>query len=301
MNNNKTTIEYVALAAKTRTNRGNARSRLGAALLALLVPLAGLADAEAEPNAAEEWSAAAANRNLAGLTPALLARDAKAAKPFFAFPIARPGLLPDVAEADFEAYFPTLFDDAFLARFTVAAKEKGGSLWEDFGWRGFAAGNGLLWSEDAKKVTGINYESKGERERRAALERAEIGTLAPSLREGVAATKLAFRTEDGQWRGRLDEMADGTLRLALWRLDKSLSGEPDALETVERGADGSGGNGVFRPTHTKKGSPFAGLRVNVIGSDETPPLELLLCEKPDATNAIPATTATWEHLRRQEP
>ena len=251
--------------------------------------------AEAATEDADEWNAVAANRNLAGLTTALLARDASAAKPFFAFPVARPGLLPDIGEEEFESYFPVLFDDGFFAAFEPEAREKGTNLWEQIGWHGFFAPG--LQSADARLVTDVSYESEKEKTRRKTFERVEILTLSPLLQEGVARPRSSFQTEDAGWRGRLDEMTNGTMRIALWRRGRSLSSVPDATCVVECIAEGSGGNCSFRPAGKAGCAPFAGLEKNVIGCDETPPLELLLCEKPGETNRLSATFVSWQKLR----
>ena len=207
----------------------------------------------------DEWSAAAANRNLAGLTQALLARDAAAAKPFVAFPIERPGLLRAVAEKDFEAYFPTLFDEGFFAKFKPAVRVKGTNLWQEAGWRGFFVADGLMWSSDAKRVTAVNYMSKAEEAGIAALEREEIATLPPELREGVGRPRFAFTAGEGgvgDWRGRVDEMQDGTLRLALWRTGRRLDGPADVVCRVAKRLEGQLGTAIYSPQETADGMPI---------------------------------------------
>ena len=254
----------------------------------------------AESEDDDEWSEAAANRNLAQLTQALLARDAAAAKPFFRFPIKRPSLLDDVAEENFEAYFPTLFDEGFFAKFEPEAREKGTNLWKGVGWRGFMVANGLMWSDDAQHVTTVNYVTKAEMARLAALGHEEIATLAPELREGVAQPNFAFEAGDaahGAWRGRVDWMEDDSLRLALWRTGRDLGGPADVVCRVAFAPEGSGGNGCYRPLSGQKHGVFSELAVNIIRSDETPPLELVVSEDGKTETHLGGAECRWSALR----
>ncbi len=239
----------------------------------------------------DEWSEAAANRNLAGLTSAMLARDSGAAKQFFKFPVRRPGRLPDVEEANFDAAFEEIFDDAFFAEFENAAKSKGRNLWEQLGWRGFFAPG--LSSDDGKSVTGIDYVSAAERKHLEALQKSEILALPPALRNGVVRPLFSFKTDDGSWRGRLDVMEEDAIRIALWTQERPLSEPPDISCGVAFVPDGNGGNGCYLPIPGQNHGVFSGLVENCIGSDETPPLELLLSQVPAQTNAIMAESELW--------
>ena len=265
----------------------------------------------------DEWSAAAANRNLAGLTQALLARDAAAAKRFFAFPIERPGLLDDVAEESFEAYFPRLFDEGFFAEFEPEARSKGTNLWEEAGWRGFLAADGLMWSHDARQVTDVNYVSKAEKEQLAALERAEIATLSPGLRDGVAHPKFAFEAGDaasGKWRGRVDEMQDGGLRLALWRAGRDLDGPADVVCRVAKRPEGQLGTAIYSPRETANGMPieefvphrltfcrpFVALETGLVWEDDGPSLALVVSEDGKTQTRLGGTECRWAVLHTAE-
>ncbi len=258
-----------------------------------------------------EWSVEAANRNLAGLVQALLARDTAAAKPFFVFPITRPGLLPDVEEKDFESYFPTLFDDGFFAEFEPLAK--GTNLWEQFGWRGFYAGD-LLWSSDAKRITGVLYEAPEEAARLKALEHAEFMTLAPPLRDDVTHPRFAFATEDGAWRGRLDDTQNGGNRIALWRKGNSLAAMPDVVCQVNGVPEGNIGTIRYFPEDLKAAHPFVCLG-DEIYCDGEPTFQLVMqspngksdCLSDDgepwsglAVECLPFQILPWEELRRSE-
>lgn len=279
--------------------------------------LAVMSMASIRASADDDWSAAAANRNLAGLTQALLARDAAAAKRFFAFPIERPGLLDDVAEESFEAYFHRLFDEGFFAEFEPEARSKGTNLWEEAGWRGFLAADGLMWSHDARQVTDVNYVSKAEKEQLAALERAEIATLSPGLRDGVAHPKFAFEAGDaasGKWRGRVDEMQDGGLRLALWRAGRDLDGPADVVCRVAKLPEGQLGTAIYSPRETANGMPieefvphrltfcrpFVALETGLVWEDDGPSLALVVSEDGKTQTRLGGTECRWAVLHTAE-
>lgn len=264
----------------------------------------------------DEWNAEAANRNLAGLTQALLARDAAAAKPFFEFPIDRPGLLDDVPEENFEAYFPTLFDEGFFAEYEPKAREKGTNLWEGVGWRGFLVADGSMWSHDAKKVTAINYLSKAEEARLAELESTEIATLSPKLRDGVEKPLFAFEAGDsasGKWRGRVDSMKDGTIRLALWRTGRDFGGPADVVCRVAKRLEGQLGTAIYSPQETADGmpieefvphrltfcSPFVSLETGLVWEDDGPSLVLVVSEDGKTQTRLGGTECRWSALRAE--
>lgn len=238
---------------------------------------------------------AEANRDLAGLAEALLARDAAAAKPYFAFPVKRPWPLPDVGEEDFEAYFPTLFDEGFFKGFEAAAREQGTALWKGIGWRGFYSWCLGMNSEDGRTVTAVHYESAAERERREAMEREEIASLAPALREGGFRPRFSFATDDGEWRGRLDATADGGERIALWRRGHPLGGSPDVVCAAAGKYEGSAGNGRHEPLDPEAAAPFVKLWENYAGPADEPPLELVLLAGEDEAT-LPADRVHWTEL-----
>lgn len=287
-------------------------SQVRPSLRPLLFLFAALAFAGTGEVRAGEWSAAAAHRNLAGLAEALLARDAAAAKPFFCFPLERPGLLPDVPEDEFEAYFPTLFDDRFFEEFEPAVRERGTNLWEEYGWRGFFAPG--LGSADAERVTDVPYESVAEEARRRTLERAEIATLDPSLQEGVLRPRFAFEAGDavsGAWRGRVDEMEDGLRRLALWRPGRPLDGPADVTCLVACHPDGQIGDVYYHPQETAKSisidefvpyrlefcRPFVCLGTELIHEADGPVLELTLAEDGETQTVLGGSKRPWAEMR----
>lgn len=284
------------------------------AVLPLVALIAVLVFAGTDAPAAVEWSEAAANRNLAGLVEALLARDAEVAKVFFQFPLERPGLLPDVQEDEFEAYFPTLFDERFYAEFEPAVRARGTNLWERFSWRGFYA-NGL-WSADAVMVTDVSYESEAEQARREALEREEIATLDLSLRAGVRRPQFAFEAGDagsGLWRGRVDEMMDGSRRLALWRPERRLAGPADVTCLVSRHQDGQIADVYYFPQKTAADipidefisyrlefcRPFVRLGTELVYEGDGPSLLLALSEDGQTLTELAGRERLWAEMRKE--
>lgn len=283
-------------------------------VLPLLFMVVGLVCAGAGEVRTGGWSEATANRNLAGLAEALLARDAAAAKPFFRFPLERPGLLPDVPKDEFEAYFPTLFDERFFADFGPAARERGTNLWEAYSWRGFYAPG--LWSHDAVTVTDVPYASVAEEARRHSLDLEEIATLDPALREGVRRPRFAFEAgtaDSGLWRGRVDEMEGGTRRLALWRPDRPLDGPPDAACLVSPHPYGQIGDVYYYPQESATDIPieefvpyrlefclpFVCLGTELVHEADGPLLELTLSEDGRTPAKLGGRKRLWAEMRRE--
>ena len=221
---------------------------------------------------------------------------------------------PAVAENDFVAYFPTLFDDGFFARFEPKAREKRTNLWEEAGWRGFLVADGLMWSHDARLVTAVNYLSKAEEARLAALERAEIATLSPELRDGVTKPLFAFEAGDaasGKWRGRVDAMKDETFRLALWRAGRDLGGPADVACQVAKRPDGQLGTAYYFPQETAEDMPieefvpyrlefchpFASLETGLVWEDGSPSLVMVVSEDGKTQTRLGGTECRWSVLR----
>lgn len=262
------------------------------------------------------WSEEAANRNLAGLVEALLARDAAAAKPYFVFPLERPGLLPDVPEEDFESYFPELFDEGFFAEFEPEFREKGSNLWEQFSWRGFFAPG--LSSADARKVTRVTYVSESEQARWDGLNAAEFATLAPPLRGGADCPRFAFETDDGEWRGRVDRTQNGGERIALWRRGHPLNGMPDVLCQAIFDREGQIGTIHYRPRPDNNRPmpdefmpggyfdfchPFVDLQDEIMDADCTdgPPVRLVLSPDGLSTEEHDGQKVPWTDLLAIDP
>ncbi|MBQ6923683.1 MAG: hypothetical protein IJQ73_03495 [Kiritimatiellae bacterium] len=131
-------------------------------------------------------------------------------------------------------------------------------------------------------------------------ERAELLTLSPPLQEGINAFGFAFKTDDGAWRGRVDTMQDNLDRLALWRRNRSLSALPDLVAEVTWRPDGSGGNGSYEPVGSGNDPQFAHLFEFNLGTDETPPLVLVMRTPGGEERKLVAQRASWWDLRIEQ-
>ena len=105
-------------------------------------------------------------------------------------------------------------------------------------------------------------------------EQAEGHAPLPSLRESPMLFEYSFKTDDGEWRGRVDRMGEGRWRLALWRRGRSLSEPPDIVSDAAWRPDGTGGNGWYDPVGSESGRNGFRLFETNLGTDDTPPLVL---------------------------
>lgn len=93
------------------------------------------------------------------------------------YPVLRDYPLKNIEDsAQMVAYFPVLIDDSLRNAFKDVKPED----WKGGGWRGYTDGN--FW-DDGTGIYSIDYYSKAELNRKAELEREEIESLHPSLRQ----------------------------------------------------------------------------------------------------------------------
>ena len=152
---------------------------------------------------------------------------------------------------------------------------------------------------DKERFKRIDAAAKARKKAKVA-ERCEQLTLSPPLQEGVKAFLYAFKTDDDAWRGRVDMMDDNGRRLALWRRGRSLSALPDLVAEVAWQPDGSGGNGSYDPVGTEKDPRFVRLFEINLGTDETPPLVLVMRTPSGEEAKFRAQRASWWDLRIEQ-
>ena len=150
--------------------------------------------------------------------------------------------------------------------------------------------------EDAERIRA----AAAERKKANIVERAELLSLSPPLQEGVQAFQFAFKSSDGAWRGRVDTMNDNMGRLAMWRRGRSLSALPDLVSEVSRRSDESGGNVSHEPVGADNDPRFARLLECNSGTDEAPPLLLVMRTPEGEETKLAAQRATWWDLRIEQ-
>lgn len=155
--------------------------------------------------------------------------NAKALAGLFIYPIERRYPLPAIKDsAEFVRYCPIIFDDSLkrvLSRTSVAD-------WKSYGWRGWYL-DVFFWAEGfgGGRISRIDYFSAKEKALWKNLAKKEIRTLHPSMREEIDKPILTFRSEQGEWTGRIDLLKSEKYRLALYKQGTKLSALPDFMET----------------------------------------------------------------------
>jgi len=183
------------------------------------------------------------------------------------YPLNREYPLPSIKDKkDFVKHFDEIFDDSLKQ---VILKSKPASDWAEVGWRGIMLNDGILWLDMQGQITGINYESKAEKEQRLALIEKERKTIHTSLwqfKEPVCILKTA------KYLIRIDELNSGKYRYACWPISKTMLDKPDLiLNNGEYEADGSGGN----HSYTFKSADYTyECSIIIMGEDGMPPAKL---------------------------
>lgn len=122
--------------------------------------------------------------------------------------------------------FMQRFDEVFDTELIDMISSTSIDDWSEVGWRGYTFGTGDVWLDsETYKIIGVNKEtSKAEKLRTALIEK-DRKQLPASLRDFVAPV-FTIRTKT--YHIRIDEMADGSLRYASWKIKKT-TGEPDII------------------------------------------------------------------------
>ncbi len=153
------------------------------------------------------------------------------------YPLSRPYPLRDIlTEAQMRAYFPVMIDDSIR---TVVVNSLP-SDWAEYGWRGWALDNGrYLWIDE--KIYDVTYLSARESTLRDSLIKADMASVAPSLRKGWQPAFCLLGTADSTL-FRVDRAtAPGSpdFRLAVYRPGSPLSGVPAEIITGYSRTEGS--------------------------------------------------------------
>lgn len=237
---------------------------------------------------------------LARLAKAIEKGDAETVATFVRFPLEREAPLPALANPrEFIDYFPVLFDEGFRARMRQGDFSED---WKEAGWHGTTYGHGDIWVDgtlaNGGPIVRVDYQSAEEKRLRATLVEEERRTLPPSLAD-TCDPVFCFRTDDGEFAGRVDRRKDGSFRVALFpgpartgRLLPRDGANPESVFLASEIPEGNGGNHVYLDCAGR----YA-LAATVIG-DDAPELELLerISWREAFENGRRAGHCPWEKL-----
>lgn len=190
------------------------------------------------------WSA---ENSIQHFVKALAERDADALKEHVGFPFKREYPLPPIKTIEeFVAAIPQLFEEEDIKGMQDIDE------WESVGWRGYMYKNGLVWLSEDFSLTAAGGWRGTWKEHELWLEcvKKEIASLHPSLRDGVLRPILSFMTEDGAWRGRIDQMESkdndkDVYRLAVYKAGTPIADKPDAVVLCDLKVEGSACNEYY--------------------------------------------------------
>ena len=205
--------------------------------------------------------------NIKHFAEALAERDADALKEHVGFPFKREYPLPPIKTIEeFVAAIPQLFEEEDIKGMQDIDE------WESVGWRGYMYKNGLVWLSEDFCLTGAGDCFGTEKEHKLWLKcvKKEIASLHPSLRDGVLRPILSFMTEDGAWRGRIDQMEikdndKDVYRLAVYKAGTPIADKPDAVVLCDLKVEGSACNEYYIGR-----DPRYSLDVNNAGPEDSP-------------------------------
>ncbi|WP_343691557.1 hypothetical protein [Chitinophaga sp.] len=164
---------------------------------------------------------------------------------------------------EFLARYDEIFDDSLVH---IIANSDPGKDWTSGGWRGISLKRGQVWLDDNGRLIGINYQTKVEAAKRAALIAADKRELFPALRD-YNQPVLAFQTD--KYKVRVDDMGNGNFRYASWPVNVKTIDQPEMV--IPDGKfirEGSGGNHYFS---FENGVYTYKVEITVIGKEKLPP------------------------------
>ena len=188
-----------------------------------------------------------------------------------AYPIERPYPLKNVEDsAEMVSYYPTLVDDT-IKKAVIEAPD---TAWQQMDLRGWTLGDGSYFWIDSGKIYEVSYISKREHEMLDSLQNLEISTLNPSLRAGWIPVACIRDTESGEL-FRIDTQ-DATnppiYRLAGYKPDEDMSGEPSLILYGYLDLEGSMGNRFFR--FSDDDGTTAEYSPDIVSDEDQPEIEI---------------------------
>lgn len=187
------------------------------------------------------------------------------------YPVERPYPLKNVEDsAEMVKYYPTLVDEPIKK----AVAEAPDSAWQQMGWRGWTLGDGSYFWIDSGKIYEVSYVSQREHAMLDSLQNLEISTLEPSLQAGWIPVACIKDTESGEL-FRIDTQ-DATnppiYRLAGYKSEEDLSGQPSIILYGSLDLEGSMGNRFFR--FSDEEGTTAEYSPDIVSDEDQPEIEI---------------------------
>lgn len=158
-----------------------------------------------------------------------------------AYPLHRDYPIPAIENKEqMRTRFYEVFDEKLITEIASSNVDD----WSTVGWRGIMLDQGIVWlSDDAKSITGINYQSSDEKVIYDKL----IETQKAYVHESISRFKrpvLSLITSN--YMVRIDETTEGVFRYVSWKEGQKQSEKPELV--LNKGSveySGSGGNCVY--------------------------------------------------------
>ncbi len=196
-----------------------------------------------------------------GFIDAVACGDKLAVADYISFPLAREYPIPPIHNREeFVTRYDEVFDEELIGFITNSDTDND---WHLHGWQGIMCTGGLIWMRELGNVFVINYQSEAEKAILEGCIDLERNELHSSLQEYEAAIS---RWKTQNYMIRIDKLADGAFRYAVWSANAQQTDEPDLILTNgEVFYSGSGGNHYYE----FRNDIYAyKCEVNAIGSDE---------------------------------
>lgn len=200
------------------------------------------------------------------------------------YPLFRPYPLKDIKNPkEMLSYYHILVDDSLKH----VVKNSGPADWNEYGWRGWALRGGEYVWIDAS-VYDIPYISISEKSMLDSLQRLEIATLSPKLRNNKWSPMHTFESLDGKSIYRIDKeikrRGEERYRLAQYHRGSKLSGDPYRIYMGTKEVEGSAVADTYH-FHAPDGTNIV---FSPQSSDEMPPsIEFIQKGKSELINVKP--------------
>lgn len=162
------------------------------------------------------------------------------------YPLQRPYPLPDINDnIEMKAYYATIVDDSLRTIISSTLPEG----WKEYGWRGWSITDGnYVWIDD--KIYDIPYLSVKEQKRLKELQREEIESLTPSMREGWEPETCLLESDNGKLyridrRKNAQEGKAGDYRLSIYPQSQPLDSIPKSSIIGIKESEGTELNSIY--------------------------------------------------------
>lgn len=205
------------------------------------------------------------------------------------YPLQRPYPLHNIDTPEqMSEYYHQLVDDSLRNVIIKAGSEK----WSEYGWRGWSLDDGrYIWVDE--NVYDVNYVSNTERRHIDSLQRVEIESIEPSIREGWRPVMCLRNSGNGKvyrvdTRTSGDSFENNHYRLAIYKSSNDLSALPSQLFEGQMEIEGSVGSVTYHFRDKATNSNY------ILQPESTESSESVIIS-PDGENVI-LERAYWHEL-----